>query len=269
VENPIRDTGFRFEKEHEFRLTPLAQGSAIAPEHEFTDIVITPDDSRSLPGIDQVGDVRITAHGGPEESRDLALSSARYLANRLTLEQGDFRLRIVVLMWKRIPETDAEATEIGDHPYGAQLSIQEIVPTPVYEPDERAEGKRADDPRLLAQFAAARRLSEPVSQFLGLYRILESVCHAGDGQSARNAFLNHLFLGDVFDSMETGEPYEEFVKSIVKVRNECAHLRLDSGFGFAPDDPRIRHMIVPRLQVLESLTRLAIMERGRRRQVDP
>jgi hypothetical protein len=248
---------FHFAKEHHFRarLEPIEVGGTLC-----TDVTISarvaPSDEVPPHGVEQRGSLFVTVPFPPETGKSLAYWAAANMADRLSFQFGDFRLQTAVIWCKRIGETEEEVTAIGEASRSVQVSFVEVVPTPAFDSAKFASlTVPASRAPLLAEFNEARRDQNPIRRFLGFFRILESVSYsAGEHSSIRDALLNGP-VRQAYQSLLPDGDFAAFVELIAKARHQCAHLKLDQGFGLLPRDPELASTLAPHLPLVEEIAR--------------
>jgi hypothetical protein len=96
--------------------------------------------------------------------------------------------------------------------------------------------------------------SSPVRKFLGFFRIVESFAHSGSVKGPlKKALKANVKFRHYFSTLGPNQRFDDFVNAIVDARHECAHLKLDKGFGYVPADPRIEKALMPHLALLEEI----------------
>jgi hypothetical protein len=256
--------GFRFDREYKYKALPdvAVRFGGRPPEHVEPLIRIVPKDIEPPPYIDQVGSLHVLLPYSQSETRAFAFLIAKVVADRITFQQGDFRLVSGLIVCKRIAETAEEEAEFGEALYNVELNLIEVLPTPAFESALLA--KTPNSPKhveLIAQFNETKRDKSVVRQFLGYFKILESIAHSeGTGPgSMKQVLLRNARLRQIYDSGVTGGTFEDLVSKLVDVRHRCAHLKLHSNFGYSPVDQAIGIEVAPLLPVLATLAHYLIM----------
>lgn len=252
---------FRFEREHKFRaeLNTTVKLGDRAPELVEPYVRIVPDESEPPPGVEQIGSLYVLLPGSKTDTRDFALLVAKLVADRITFQQGDFRIRHGFFSCKRIPETPEEEAEFGDQLWSVELHLEEVIPVPAFDSTQLA--KTPQDQHhvaLIAQFNDAKRDERPISQFLGFFKILESAFHGHKKTSLTEALLQDPVFRKIFNHVVSGGIVEEAVSKLVEVRHKCAHLKLSKGFGYAPIDPAVETEVKPLIPLVQALAHFTI-----------
>ncbi len=257
---------FQFAREHKYRLLdggPVSIGGRPPEELEpFVRIVPKPDVDPP-PGVEQEGSIFIELPYPPEETRDLAFELAGHVAERIAFGQGDLRVSYSPVMYRRIPETPEEEESVGDRTYGIEARFREYEEAPAFS-SERLLAALSSPERgaLISQFNETRSDASPIRQFLGYFRILESIYCTQEKIPLKRSLAENQELTAVYEGLGLPEPYEEFIARIVEGRHRCAHLKLAKGFGYVPDDPAVNQEVVPLLDTLEALAYLSIKGPG-------
>jgi hypothetical protein len=254
--------GFRFEREHKFKALPsipIKLGER-DPENIEPFVRIVPGEDDVPPGVEQTGKVYVLLPGSRVDTRDFALHVARLVADRITFDQGDFRIQYGLLSCKRIAETAEEEAEFGDKLWSTEVHLEEVIPASTF--DSTTLVKTPQNPRhvaLISQFNDATRDERPISQFLGFLKILESVFHAESKKvSLREALTQDSNFRKLFEHVVKGGNIEEAVSKLVAVRHKCAHLKLQTGFGYVPIDPAVETEVKPLISLVATLAHFAI-----------
>jgi hypothetical protein len=256
--------GFRIPYELRFDITvdePVRLKSLKVESIEAFVRIVPSDDSRNPPEVDQTGEVVVLLPYTPEETYDFARFAAQEVAVNIRFSQGgDFRLVTALEMCERVPENEAEEIAIGNTPHWVMARLEEVGDVPSYRSIIGQKSVSNETTRaLMSQFNAARLDKNPVSQFLGYFRVLESVFGPKKrGQELKPTFTNsesfrldHAKCGDQLD-------FASDVGRLVDIRHQCAHLKLDKGFGFTPADPETWEKVVPEIPLVEALAWHAI-----------
>lgn len=257
---------FRFEKETKFLATPntpITFGDRPPELFEFPIRIVPRDTSERFP-VTQTGFLYATLPGSYEDTRDLAYHMANMMAERLSFQFGDFQIRYGMVACERIAETTEEETAIGDAPYAIECHLEEVLPPTVYETSSLVEKFLPNlSLPLVAQFNETNRDDNPVRQFLGYFKIVESILHS----SSTSAPLKKLLAGNaeiesIYNSLVTDGDFNDFATSAVNARHRCAHLKLTSGFGYTPIDPAIESEVKPLLPILAQIAYQSILRQA-------
>lgn len=250
--------GCRFERAHTYVVSskePVELEGAQLGSLEC-EMKVLPLDHETPDDVDQFVKLVFELPVAPEKCGEFARYLAHVAAERLALHaRADLRVTGGLVMYKRIPETPDEEVEVGDRPYGMTLHIVEVVGTPSFEElGGKLEGAVAIHHGLMAQFNETARDRSPIRKFLGFFRILESFVHSGPVEEPlKRALKANQKLRYHFSILDPDRNFDDFVDAIVNARHECAHLKLEKGFGYVPADPRIEKALMPHLALLEEL----------------
>jgi hypothetical protein len=267
--------GFRFGREHKYLLKPQSPISLGGRPAELIEpfVRITPeDDKKPPPFVEQVGSLFITLPYSAKETRDYAIFLSQYMRERINFQQGDFRIQWGLIIYKRIAETEEEEREFGDKIYGIEAHLEEVLPVPSFDSTKLTQQPSgSQNIALISQFNEAKRDKSVVSQFLGYFRIIESIYNTSTERgSLKQILLRSARLHAVYDLMIKDGSFEVFVSELVEVRHQCAHLRLAHGFGYAPNDPAIESKVKPLLPLIAAIARQSIIgTEGIDTQTDP
>jgi hypothetical protein len=249
--------GCHFERTHTY---VVSSGEPIELEGVQIDSLkckmkVLPLDHETPDNVDQFVRLELELPVAPEKCEEFAYHLASVAAERLAFHaRADLKVTSGFVRYKRIPETPDEEMEVGDRPYGITLRVVEAVGTPSFEDlGGKLEGA-AIHFGLMAQFNETVCDPSPVRKFLGFFRIVESFAHSGsvEGPLKKALKANEKFR-HYFSTLEPNQSFDDFVNAIVDARHECAHLKLDKGFGYVPADPRIEKALMPHLALLEEI----------------
>ncbi len=222
---------------------------------------VTPLEDETPDDLDQFLRLMIELPLAPEGCGDFASYLAHCGVERLAFHaRADLRLLSGMVMYTRIPETPEEEEEVGDRPYGVTIRLVEEVGTPSFEDlGGKLEAGVALHQGLVAQFNETARDASATRRFLGFFRILENFVHGmSGGGPLKRALKENEALRNYALTLHPTANFDEFVDEIVSARHECAHLKLDRGFGYVPTDPRIEEIVNPRLALLEELAHFCV-----------
>lgn len=213
------------------------------------------------PYVEQVGSLFILLPHSYGDTKAFAFHVARMVADRITFQQGDFRILSGLIACKRIAETPEEEAEFGENLYNIEAHLVEVVAAPTFDSSQIT--KTPSSPQHLAlssQFNETKRDKSSIRQFLGYFRILESVCHTSDDKiPLKQRLLASAALRGIHDRLVNHGDYETLIAEFVEIRHKCAHLRLEKGFGYAPADPAVERNVKPHLPLLEAMAHCSIM----------
>lgn len=253
---PWRTYDFHFKKEHKFRgrFGKPSNGLPSSIEGVEASIRIVPhEESPPDDDVEQAGYLIITLPLDRDAAKELAYTSAYRVGEQIAFRNGDFRVDFGFISCKRIAETADEEAEIDGKPYSLEFSLEEVVGTPEFDGSHLPSLANAPV-ELLAQFNETRRDKSPVRQFLGYFKILESLSNqAGAASRIRQALLAYSPLVRHYADLQPAGNFETFVGRLVATRHQCAHLKSADGFGYAPNDPAVRDEVIPQIALLEEL----------------
>lgn len=255
--------GFRFEREYKYTANPdgpIRLGDRPAESIECL-VRIVPRDTEPPPYVDQVGSLFILLPYSYAETRNFALYVARMVADRITFQQGDFRIVSGLIACKRIAETPEEQEDFGDKLYNIEARLIEVIQPPAFD-----SASLMDTPAtphslaLMSQFNDTKRDGSAIRQFLGYFRILESIYHTTvERTTLKQVLIESSELREIHSSLANIGSYDALISELVEVRHKCAHLKLSKGFGYVPIDPTIEREVRPHLSLLAALVSCSIM----------
>jgi hypothetical protein len=196
-----------------------------------------------------------------EEEGDAAANQfAAIISEKLSFQAGHFRVNGGYVITKKVAETPEEALAIGDNCCSLRLNLVEVICPPVFDVAAFiAPSASSVDIRLMAQFNEASRDTSLIRQFLGFFRIIESVVLAENPKMfLKEAIKASTRLRRYFLDELQRENFDEFVDDAVDRRHECAHLKLSKDFGYVPNDPRVESEVRPLIPLLKVLARSCI-----------
>ncbi len=255
--------GFKFDREYKYKAAPSSpfKFGDRPPENIEPLIRIVPKEHEPPPYVDQVGSLYILLPYSHTETREVALFLARVVADRITFQQGDFRLLGGLVACKRIAETPEEEIAFGEDLYHVEVSLIEVLPTPEFDSSRLA--ATPTNPKhlaLIAQFNETKRDESPIRQFLGYFKIIESATHADrDAGNMKQVLLANPDLRSAFESEVERMSFPEAISQLVEVRHKCAHLKLDRQFGYTPLAQAVETEVKPLLPMVATLAHSMIM----------
>jgi hypothetical protein len=218
---------------------------------------IVPKISAARAGEGSLGELYIELPGDVEQTKPLAIQLSRSISEQITFSQGRFTIHYALMCCRRIPETEDEEFIVGDRPFWVNVSLQAVPEPPVFDPRIFSGSTMTPETLpLIAQFNDTRQDKSPIRQYLGYFRIIESVHHSPyPNISLESALSQADDLHRVYSFFDKDETYDNMVKRIVKVRNKCAHLKLPRGFGYTPLDPAVETEVRPLLELVAGMAR--------------
>lgn len=219
------------------------------------------DTTHTPAGIDQCGTLIITLPMSDEAGETAAYQFAAIIAEKLSFQSGHFRVDGGYVITKRSAETPEEEQAIGDASCSLKLNIIEVNSPPVFDVAAfTTPSGRSADLRLMAQFNEKCRDTSLIRQFLGFFRIIESVVVAENPKKMylkdaikASTRLRRFFL----DELQHAD-FDAFVDDAVERRHECAHLKFGKNFGYVPNDPRLEGEVRPLVPLLQALVRSCV-----------
>lgn len=256
--------GFRFEREHKYTANPEApiRLGDRPPELIECLVRIVPRDIKPPPLVEQVGSLHVLLPHSRDDTRLFAYHVANMIADRITFQQGDFRLLAGLVVCKRIAETAQEEVQFGEELYYVDMRLQEIDETTPTFDSSRITTVPATPQHvaLISQFNETKRDKSAIRQFLGYFRIIESIYVTTDSKlTLKQVLLQSPDLQAIYGVLVQGESFESLVRKLVDIRHQCAHLKLSTGFGYVPIDPAVDHEVKPRLPLLAALAYYSIV----------
>jgi hypothetical protein len=251
----------------------VAEGEAIVPlrvKGFEVNIVIEPETQEHRAG--EWAKLHITVSGTPETLWPFAERVAAQAVELLAFYYDGMRLLGGMFFGERIPENDEERIAIGDKTHAARAYFVEADPPRQFDREHlRSLPFSLDLGRLLRQFAAARASDNPIDGYLNMFKVVETLYHQGklkarDALSSSDEFKR--LLSRSFQVVVNGTPEEPtdddvaaMIARLVEIRDNCAHLREQNAFGYAPGDPEVRRRVEPLYDILSDTARAAIQER--------
>ena len=259
---PFDVSGFRFDVERRFLgdLKEFKTPSGDLIDLQF-EVKISIEESKPSPGFDQSGLISIVLPFREEQADMMAHQIAHLVAERLSFTGGGhFKVHGGFFICKRIPETSEEEQEVGDTPYSMKVSLVEAIEPPPFNADALSvTSARPTNFPLLIQYNAACREKNLISQFLGLFRVIESVVtFANPKLTLKKAMEANERLRTAYEKNFGENSFVEFVDRAVGARHQCAHLKLGQNFGYLPKDPRLESEVRPLINPLQTLARLCV-----------
>jgi hypothetical protein len=221
------------------------------------------------------GELYITLPGDPDDSVFMARTLSHGLAEHLSFFYEDFKIAGGMESAERIPENDEEAKIIGGGKYWARAQIEEVPPPIPF--DRRILSLfpySREFQRIIEQYNSAKKSKNPIDHFLGMFKVIESQFNIGK-KKARGALLNNkdfcqFVLKNIRRKRGTGErtairdhELRNFLDILINIRNRCAHLREQNGFGYAPYDAEVFEEVKPHSNLIEYLATELLMEKYR------
>lgn len=251
---------FRFDREYRFKAISDRPINWNGHDGDNFDpyIRITPSDRIPPPEALQVGSLFIELPLGQKETKDAALFLAKIVIDRIRFTQGDFRINWGLIICKHIPETAEEEETLGEGVYGITLNLVEVSPTsPTFDPSllEKSPSSTAHIP-LISQFNEAERDKNPITKFLGFYRIIESATHTSvESSNAKTLLKSSPRFKQAYEKVIARPNLEADVDALVSTRHRCAHLKLSKGFGYTPVDPAVHNEVKPLIALARAIAR--------------
>ena len=247
---------FFFEKQYSYE--GRADGPIDFGFGEVTNILfkvrIEPEDIDWRPGVTQTGKLLIKLDYGAEEARPIAMYLSQEIVERLAFDSGKIQINYGAVYFEQFPETPQEVEAVGDRPHGVIAQLEEVLPEPTFNSEQfKSTSSKSIDVRLISQFNEARDHSSTVYQFLGYFRVLESL-YSKKNVVIRKALKGSKELEMNFKLVITSGDFNNFVDEIVEIRNKCAHLKLGEDFGYAPIDPALKEEVEPYVVLLKDLS---------------
>ena len=217
------------------------------------------------------GDIYITLPGEPDECHFLAKKFVHDLAQHFEFFYEEFKIAGGLEIAEMIPETDEEAKKIGENKFWVKASLEE-VPAPI-KFDKRI--LRLFPPiqkflRIIHQYNHAKKSDNLIDYYSGMFKVLETQFYSGKNKVRETLLSNNEFCELIIDNIRLKRDLEEFtpilkdelpdlINTLVRLRDNCAHLREKNQFGFAPYDPQVYEEVRPYCHLVEILARESIM----------
>ena len=267
--------GILFRRPHKYRgvLPPELASRLGRPEApiEFQ-AQLTVHASPYNPTLDHTGTLAILLSGTYEDMDTVAKFVASRLAQQISFARRcTFKVTAALITGERIAETPEEAEAIKEAPFFAEAHLVEADVTPTFEGSELAKLPAMDaaTERAMRQFNSATAVSDPISRFIGLFKILEWLFVATGG-SAASALMSS---GELFDAgyaslkvhegnvsrTPTRDDFNDLIRLLVEVRDQCSHLK--KGLGVVAGEAEVRDRINPLLKPLEDLVHAVLRRR--------
>ncbi len=106
---------------------PNEQAEAFGlPSREYKAVItIEPDESSSNPTVEQTGQLTVTLPGNKEQTKSLAFWLAGYVAQQITITQGQMEVLYKLITGEHLPDTLEEAEQLGETPFFAETNLAE------------------------------------------------------------------------------------------------------------------------------------------------
>ena len=218
------------------------------------------------PDCDEVGQIVFSLPGIPETTKALAHNIALQIKEHIAFPNARVQF-LGLVYWTKLPETPEEEREDGANQTFAEMILEEKPKVPIFDPKRISSIKGNNQSALLMQqFNLAKDLIHPVEKFLAFFKVLEKAYT--DGQ--RGNVLNLLSKSDAFfnivrsilrsptskDQPMTKEEFRTFIKKLLRLRDNCAHLRNKT--GYSPTDSRLRTEVEPYLITIQIITQKVV-----------
>jgi hypothetical protein len=224
-----------------------------------------------LAGKNQFGKLKILLPGNVEQTKDLACWIAVNVSDHISFFNGELKVHSGLIMGERIPETSEEEQSLGEDRWFAEGHIVEVRPTPKFDDSSfRKIGGEYTINAAVRHYNAAVKATNPVDQFLGLFRVIEDFYgHSSKRKTLAESLKDSMELIELArkklkivegdnPSPFTEDDYFHFVEELVKVRHQCAHLRSHKGFGIPHGDPKVKEEVLPLIEPLRVIVFEAI-----------
>lgn len=255
---PIEVRGFRFEREHKYSVNPEQPVSLGNQPPKLIECLvrITPNEAEPAPNVDQLATMYVLLPGAMEDTRVFAYQIALMVAERISFKQGDLKIKGGFLSCERIPETPEEEEEIGEDRFCVEMKMMEMLPTPVFDSSLLTQTPlMPKNHELISQFNDTMRDNSPIRQFLGFFKILESIYHVKEKKklTLKQVLLSSPDLEQIYNDIDIDDSYETLIVKLVEIRHRCAHLKLTSGFGYSPIDPDVKEIVKPLIPIVSQM----------------
>lgn len=233
-----------------------------APMEALVEILVTPSSEARFDRFPD-GNLYITLPGPPEEMEWLAYRLAEDFAALINFTHGPvFKLSLGLVSAERISETPEEEAQLGEGRHWARVTLEE-VPKPVPFDNSTFDLFPATilSRRLIAQFNEAADDTNPIDQFLGFFKVLETCYAEGRGRLRDRLYRQKEFFRMIKEKAlkvdgETRRPLSDdeirdLIKQMVGIRDKSAHFKED--FGYSPVDPEVAEEVRPFLSLVRGL----------------
>lgn len=223
-------------------------------------------DAKPLDGADESGRLLVTAQGQPEETEPAVCFVPEEIRERLCFPEGRMKLLGGFLHAERIPETPEEEAAVAENRHFVRLTIEESSLEPRFDIGQFPALKLSTEHgALLRQFNAAKALEAPPERFIAMFKVLEKAYAGRRGDllgALQGSEALYLLAAEIVGPVGPGagdltrEAFNRILATLVRIRDNCAHLRGKT--GYSPGDPRIRGEVEPYLGLVENLARRCI-----------
>jgi len=245
--------------------------SELVPENPDFLLNIEPDAETKVPRVEQTGKLSIVLSGDMEQTKEMACWIADHASEYISFFNGELRISYGYIAGEHLPETLEEEQQLGERRHFRIVTLVQDAPPHTFDGTsfQRITIDSASNPQL-QQFNTALNSTNPIDQFLGLFRIIE---YFYDASSTNKKLANRLkasseLLGIACKYLKVTEngvsrPLKRndsfrLIDELVSVRHQCAHLRGSVGFGIPHGDPKVREKVSPLIAPLRRLAFEAI-----------
>lgn len=218
--------------------------------------------------------IEIELPGRPERYQPLAQQLASEFVEKLAFFYPGLRIEGGCSEAERIPENDDEANEIGDKRHVVSVSLREVDGNiPFSREHMRLLPFMSGLDRVIRQYTFAEAARNPIDGYLGMFKVIETLYYQGNlhaievlkGAQELREVLRTSYRTRRSDDEPWVEPDEQSIDSMitdmVKMRDQCAHLRGHNAFGYAPGDAAAFQEVEPLLRIVHWAAREAIRRR--------
>lgn len=212
--------------------------------------------------------------GRPERYQPFIQQFASEVAEKLAFFYPGLHIEGGFSEAERIPENENEVAEVGEERHLVSISIREVDPNIPFSRDHLSlVPHMAGLERIIRQFNSARQATSAIDQYIGMYKIIETLFYHGRGHAIlvlkesselrdilRNAYTVRQSDDEPWTSPDD-ESIDSMIVDIVKMRDQCAHLREHNAFGYAPGDTAVFREVEPMVGIISSAAREAIRRR--------
>ena len=218
--------------------------------------------------------IEIELPGRPERYQPLAQQLASEFAEKLAFFYPGLRIEGGFSEAERVPENDDEAAEIGDKRHVVSVSLREVDgDIPFNREHMRLLPFMSGLERVIRQYTSAEAARNPVDGYLGMFKVIETLYYQGRRRTIEvlkraqelREVLRTSYRTRRSDDETWLEPDEQSIDSMitdmVKMRDQCAHLRGHNAFGYAPGNVAVFQEVEPLLRIVHWAAREAIRRR--------
>jgi len=252
--------GFYFNKEYKFKgkLTPDNEEHRIE-EFTFHLRIEINRATEIATDCEQSGKLFITMPFNYDDAKKYIKLVIFNISQQISFQHGNFEILGGLITGESIPETEEEKIILGDKTCFAEVNIEEVSKTTVFNPENIKNGSY--NVALLSQFNHANKMDHPIERYNAFFKILEdkyslNIPREKIAESLKNEEL-YTYYKEVFNEYEKTDKddFNKFVYEIVDIRHRCSHLKKGHEFGYLPNDEELVTRVNPMSDKLMFLTK--------------